>query len=205
MASFFHIAPTQTQLRDLQRALGTAARDTEKILRGAVHDTAKQLRTHISGRIRDHVTIKKQDVDQYIRIFRYTGAQARVSISESQRVPLKYFAARQNKVGVTYKIKKTEARQTAPSAFLVAKLGGHAFRRFGQRIRQRGGRYAGQLRQKIVRLHGPSPWAVFRAAGLEPDALQAGESLLQKNLDRRTNLLLLRLAGKVATPKYEST
>lgn len=206
MARYYTIAPVETQLREVERALGAVSRDVDKILRGAVKDTAKQLRTRISNKIREQVVIKKKDVDQYIRIFEYQGAaQARVSISESARVPLKYFAARQNRVGVTYKIKKAEARQTVPSGFIVDKLGGHVFKRItGSKRRQPGGRYQGQLREKITRLHGPSPWAVFQAAGLEADALQACGELLSKNIDRRVNLVLLRLAGKVKTPGYEA-
>jgi hypothetical protein len=204
VAQFFSIAPNASQLQAVEAALGVVSRDVDKVLVAAVKDTARQLRTRISAKIRDRVVIKKKDIDRYLSIYHYKGVpQAKVSISESARVSLKYFAARQSKAGVTYKINKTDSRKTVPGAFLVSKLGGHAFRRIGLRRRQPGGRYAGQMRQKIAKLFGPSPWGVFVEAGLEPQTATEADSLLQTNIDRRTNLLLLRLAGKVATPNYE--
>lgn len=165
-------------------------------LAGALYDTAKRIRTDMSGRIREHVAIKKQDVDKYIEINRPTADRlaAGVILRKSERIPLKYFGARQTKKGVTYKIAKSAeaaalmrnpkrtagnpsktGRERIPDAFgpNIPRLGGNVFKRIGK------------SRLPIVKLHGPSAWGVFVRLGLRKQLKKDAQAYLNDRLQRR--------------------
>jgi hypothetical protein len=189
------IKPREAQLRHMRKLLGKdMPQYMDKSLVAAVNDTTKQLRTRISSKIRDRVGIKKKDIDQHIKATRATATpEATVTLDESERLPLKYFGARQTRAGVAYRISKTAGRKVVPDAFGpaggkrpgVAKLGFHVYRR------------TGTARLPIIKLYGPSPWGVFKEADLERETASEGATLLENNVRRRLNLMQLRLEGKV--------
>lgn len=170
-----------------------------KVLAAAVNDTAKQEKTQISAAIREKVNIKKKDIDPSITFTRATpdNPGSVLTLAKSKRLPLKYFGARQNARGVTYQIDKNGGRVLREHAFIVKSLGGHVFLRKGDPRPAKKGRYAGKMRQAIIKLFGPSPWGVFIKAGLEKITVTNCRDLLRKSLDRRVKFELLKKSGAI--------
>lgn len=126
----------------------------------AAKRVAGQARTHISKEIRTHINVKAKDLKNQLKIDRKKDG-ASITLKESERLPLKYFGAVQNASGVKYRISKTGSRGFVPSAFIVNKLGGHAFLREGGKVKMTKGRHSGKMRQRIYKLMGASAWGAF--------------------------------------------
>lgn len=181
------------RLAALRRDLKGIARGVEKVVVGAVNDTAKEVATStknpksILKQITDKVRIKAGAVRKVIKLSRANKSHpsAAITLSETERLGLKDFGARQTKKGLSYRIEKAGARKKVPSGFLVAKLGGHAFKRLGKK------------RLPIRKLEGPSPWGVFMAAGGPAIAEADAAVRLEKNLDQRLQFVLLKAQGKI--------
>ena len=80
----------------------------------------------------------------------------KVTLPHERRLPLRDFAARQIKTGVSYKLDSRKGRELAPGAFQGPKPGvmkvswkGRVFKRTTKK------------RLPIVQLHGASPWGIF--------------------------------------------
>lgn len=161
-----------------------------KIEAQAVNDTAKQTQTAIARGISKRVMIKVGDAKRHIRRTKATAANpnAAVVLSESQRITLRQFGAKQIRRGVSYKIARDQPRQTIKSAFgpNIDKLNNQVFvRRDKRRLPIDGPK------------RGPSPWGVFVMSDLEPEVLQLSGEQLEKNMERRLNVALLRRQGKI--------
>ena len=188
--SAFDIQVDDSDLTELEHVAGVTQKQLQRAFAGANNDTAKQLRTRISSRIRGEVVIKKRDVDKLLPIARATPSkpESSVTMEESRRPSLKAFGARQTRRGVTYRIKRGGKRKRIASAFgpNIDRLGGNVFVRVGK------------SRLPIAQRRGPSPWGVFTENNwTEPTEKEAAE-LQEKNIERRANLLWLRLTGEVA-------
>jgi hypothetical protein len=97
---------------------------------------------------------------------------------------------------VTYRINKVGGRKLVKSAFIVDSLGGHVYRR------QQRGLLArlfgtGKGRLPIFKLFGPSAGAVAEAQHVDTDTTKILEPELEKNFDRRVNVLLLKAQGAI--------
>lgn len=175
------------KLREVERLLSGIKRGLPKAMAGAVNDTAKKTKTDISTEIRRKVAIKKRDIDPHIRRTRATVGKpsAKITLSESTRLPLKYFGARQTKKGVTYKIDKAGGRKLIPGAFISQKMGGHVFVRVGAK------------RFPLRKPMGLSPWGTFVKLGMEDRISAVSLHILHTNLDRRVRFLLLKAGGQI--------
>ena len=78
-----------------------------------------------------------------------------------------YFGARQTKRGTTVRIKRGGGRKLIQSAFIATMPSGliQVWVRYGERQTARGGRYAGQKRQRIRQLFTISPGKMFEIEG----------------------------------------
>lgn len=110
----------------------------EKILKATVrtlNKLMKKSRTAISKAVRSEYTIKAKDLKRatYIqKANRYKMVAA--IIVKGHRIPLMYFSAKQNKKGVSVRIKKSTGRKTIRSAFIAVMNSGHVgvFQRVGK-------------------------------------------------------------------------
>lgn len=189
MAGAVEVIVSKRKLAALQRTLRDVPGGLNKALVGAVNDTAMATKRQMASAIYDRIMIKKKDISPHIRVKRAHKSRpsATVSLSETHRLSLKRFGARQIKSGVSYKIERKGARQRIPGAFgpNIAALGGHVFRRVDATSR------------RIIKLRGPSPWGVYVKAGIAPQTEAAAMALLHKNLDQRANFLLLKHTGAI--------
>jgi hypothetical protein len=125
----------------------------EKAFKRAAGRVATQGRTAISKGIRQNINIKAGDLREQIKVDRHKQG-ASITLKETDRISLKYFGAKQNKKGVTYKINKGKGRGFIKSAFVSQKLYGHVFKRVGKN------------RLPINKLMGASAWGVFVVRGM---------------------------------------
>lgn len=187
----------EQQLAEVTELLKEIKNGVPKALSGAINDTAARQRTRISADIRGKVNIKKRDIDGHITIKKATvkNPSGWVKLQSSRRLSLSYFGGRQTKTGIAYKIDKAGGRQAIAGGFLVAKrhlknappdaTGTISFRRQGKK------------RLKIVALKGPTAYAVFLKAGLLERTERDTAALLQVNVGRRVNMLILKHKGVI--------
>ena len=198
----------ETQIRNVAGIVRAVGRNVGRaVLAPAINATAKELGkssknpNSVSRLIRRQVNIKKRDIDKHIGIERATDRRptGRVTLSESKRIELKYFGARQTRSGVTYKIPRAGGRSRIACGFgpEIPRLGGQVFVRVGPKRRMERGRYAGKMRQPIVKRFGPSPWGVFVLAKLLKFAVEDAQERLDKNIERRVDFILRRAAGEI--------
>ena len=193
-----NVAVDARKLDEITRMLADIKGGVPKALVGAVNDTARNTVTQISKAIRERVNIKKKDIDNKIRRTTATPSRmhARITLSETQRLGLKYFGAKKYDAkgkgakkqigGVSYQIDRRTGRKRAPGAFIGGqRLGGQVFKRLGK------------SRKGIIKLQGISPWGAFVMSGMRKKTHAEATALLEKNLDRRVNFLILKHSGAI--------
>ena len=197
----------------LRAMLASSEKSPQKLkqnIAGALYDGAKFCRTDMSRQIREHVHIKKKDVDEHIHIDRPDAKRlvAGVTLRKTDRIPLKDFGARQTKQGVTYKIaksaeaaalmKRAGTNYTNPPAKTKGKRKGKAPSQngrgrvpsgFGPNVPRLGGhvfkRVPGATRLPIIKLYGPSAWGVFVRLKLRKKTAKAVLAYVMDRLERR--------------------
>jgi len=177
-----------TGIKELRAALNGTTRQLPKELATAVNATAKKVSSEMSKQVRTELVVKAADVKKVLKVRRKATQQsigAVVQLSESARLPLKYFNASQKRTGVSYKISKTDGRRTAPGAFISAKLGGHAFKR------------TGKARLPITKLYGASPGGVYTKKHMEIKTIRDGSTELTKQINKRIRFILLKKQGLI--------
>lgn len=187
----------EVQLSRLVKAVGDARKSLPRELSAAINATAKKTRLDIGRKIRNEIAVKKAVVESKIKLVRQAAPQslgAQVTLQESARIPLRDFGARQTKAGVSFKISKKGKRATVQGAFqgprpgvMNVKWRGRVFKRVGKE------------RLPIVQLFGPSPWGVFTVKRMTPAQKQDIEAELEKQIERRINLNILRANKLVST------
>jgi len=106
--------------------------------------------------------IKRSLIRLAVGLVRARKWELRAEVTARGRpIPLRDYDAKQVAAGV--RVKVMQERKIIPGAFIVDRLGGHVFERFGERVNRKtaGGRKI--LAQKIRKLFGPSiPTAFLR-------------------------------------------
>jgi hypothetical protein len=127
------------------------------ILRSAVGEEARRFRTQASRAVREELNLSKAAVDKTISV-RVDGDGAEVRV-DRVAVPLKEYNPRQTKAGLLVKVRKNAPAELLKGAFLVAKLGDHAF--------ERGSRKVPPRPMRRVRKRGPSGKVISSALPIE--------------------------------------
>lgn len=183
------------QLNKLREAVGKAKKSFGKELAGAINAVSKKTKLQIGRDIRATVAMKKDEAERPLSI-RATATpenlKAIVTLKKTKRLGLRHFGARQDKRGVSYKISKTGGRKRVDGGFQGPKPGvmrvkwkGNAFKRVGA------------SRLPIVQLKGVSAFGAYAKNELAGPQVEAIQSELTKQMDRRINLNVLRANGLV--------
>jgi len=120
-------------------------RDIPKVVGRSLDRTGKSVMALFSRRIRQRINLKKSVVDKSLKTRRSSEIQNLVALAlgrayvelivSGRPIPLRDFAARQVKRGVTYSIRRGGGRKQytalGQQAFIVRSLGGHVFVRRG--------------------------------------------------------------------------
>jgi hypothetical protein len=164
-------------LKRLSTALGNSKKKIRKEMAIVLNAVAKRTQNTLAKEISKELATSQKSIKQTIKVTKKASSvdlAAKVSQDKSDRIPLKYFAAKQNKTGVSYKISKTKGRKTVKSAFVSDKLGRHVYKR------------RAKTRLPIDKLHGPSPWGVTVKNELAKKIVnQDVEPELVKQIERR--------------------
>lgn len=185
------------QIKRLKDAVGKARKSLPKELAAAINETAKQGRTQMGRNIRSVVNMSKKTAEKALKVKeKATAANLRgvISLGKEQRkgFGLQHFGGRQNKKGVSYRISKTGGRKMVAGAFMGPKPGQLAPKLYGGVFKR-----VGKSRLPIVKLYGVSPFAAYAKNDFtKPDAVFITKGL-QKNIERRINLNVLRANGLV--------
>ena len=181
------------QLTRLREATGEAKKSFTKELAGAINAVSKKTKLQIGRDIRKTVAMKKDESEKPLSIRAKATEQnltAIVTLKKTKRLGLRHFGARQDKRGVSYKINKKGGRSRADGAFQGPKPGvmktswkGNAFKRVGA------------SRLPIVMLKGVSAYGAYAKNELSGPQVEAIESELAKQMDRRIKLNVLRASG----------
>ena len=184
------------QLTALRKACGEAKKSFAKELAAGINATTKATRTQISKDIRSVVAMKKKDVDAKLKITSKATAQnpvGHVVLEAGRREGLQYYDARQDKRGVSYKIKPGGGRSRVNGSFmgptpgvLAPKLNGGVFKR------------AGSTRLPIVKLYGVSAIGAWLKNDFTADTIGFISKGLEKQMERRIKLNVLRANGLVS-------
>lgn len=171
----------------LTNAVNSIAKDLKKNLAVAINETSKTGKAGIAKKIAAELAVAQKTIKEQIKNTRAsaTNLTSNLQLRETKRVSLKYFGARQTKVGVSYKISKTRGRKTIRGAFISTKLHGHVFTR------------RGKARLPIDKKFGPSPWGVFVVNKMTKKQEEELIIELEKRVERRIRFLTLKAQGKI--------
>lgn len=166
-------------IEELQASLAGLGSNIAKELGIITWKTGKKCESIVAKRIYAELNTTQKVIKANISIKR-GKTRATVSLAKSNRISLKEFKPRQNKVGVTAKVSRSKGAKMIPSAFQGPKPGtiktswkGNAFKRVGK------------SRLPIVKLKGPSPWGVFVKNDMLPITVEETQVELQKQLRER--------------------
>lgn len=161
-----------------------------KALARAMRRTGERSRTIMTREVRKEYNVKATDIKNTIRIKRNTSGRVIGIILESKgnRLPFAYFAPKQNAIGTSIKIKR--ARKMIPSSF-IAKL------RYDMAVAKR----EGKKRLPIQELYTISIPEMLGAKNVTDAALKAIDEELGQRIVSELNYQVLRLTGKVPTPR----
>lgn len=187
----------ETQMKRLLDATKRAKKKFTKELAGAINQVSKKTKLEMGRDIRAEVTLKKNEAEKPLSIRAKATPQsltAVVSLKKTKRLGMRHFGARQDKRGVSYKISKKGGRKRVNGAFQGPRPGvmktswrGNAFKRVGP----------GRL--PIVQLKGVSAYGVYKKNELSGPQVKRVEAELQKQIERRIDLNILRAEGLVKT------
>ena len=163
----------------------------------AVNITAGKTTGGIAKQVATELATAQKNIKKTIKIKKKAKEQSRtqvavVSQTQTKRIPLRDFGARQNKSGVSYKVSKSKGRQTVDGAFQgpspkVRKVS------WRNRVFKR----VGKSRLPIQQLFGPSPWGVLVKNNMKKPIVDDSDRELIKQIKRRIRFLKLKESGAI--------
>lgn len=192
-------------LAELERDYRRASRKTARAEASAVRRTGTTIRARQSRKIRERVNLKAAVVKKSIQIVaKPTAANPRVTFEVREKgISLIEYGARQTRRGVTVKVLKTSgrklvhARGEGGTPFIAAGLGANrqVFARTGApKRRMKSGRYAGQLREPIAKLWGPSVYSQYT----RKEVLKTGDDTWKERLPIELDRAIQHALGALA-------
>lgn len=181
-----------TGLKETRAALQAVTNNLKKEMAIVSWKAAQKGKSLIAKDITQELAVPQKIVRNEVSATRVGGRDAEVVLKKSRRIPLRDFGARQNKIGVTYRISKTRGQTTLAGAFQGPRPGviksswkGNVFKR------------KGKARMPIRKARGVSPWGSFvKRRRIEP----VGEQIqyeLRKQLRERVRYLTLKKQGVI--------
>ncbi len=185
------ISVNPAHVKRIEQNLANVVSNVKKEKNIAAWKAARKGESAIAKEVTSELATKQKTVKQHIRKKRLSFG-ASVALKKSARIPLKDFGARQKKVGVSYRISKSEGRKTIPGAFqgprpgvMKASWKGNVFKRVGK------------ARLPIVKLYGPSPWGVLRVSNRTSNVREIIQAEFIKQLADRLRYQRLKKSGAI--------
>lgn len=176
-------------------------RDLPKVIGRSLTRTAASGKSFLSKNLRQRINLKKSDIDQAIATRRsneigsltalaFGRAWFEVRVS-GKPIPLKAFAARQTRKGVTFKVsrignRRVYVRQGQPG-FIVNSLGGHVFVRKGPEP-------PGPPKAPIHKVYGPSLPQYFSTRRVRDEEIAHVRDFWSREVIRNARFALQRRA-----------
>ena len=200
------------KLKELRASVDKAGKSFPKELAGAINQVGRKTRLDMGREVRKVIAVKKKPSERHIKVVSKATAehlQTVVTLSKGKkpyRPGLQDFGAKQHGSGVSYRISKTGGRKTVKGAFMGPKPGvlapwlyGGVYKRTGgAKTKARKGRYAGKMREPIIKLNGVSVYAAYKKNNLTGPQIKTINAELAKEMDRRIKLNILRANGLVS-------
>ena len=203
----------RSKLESLSKAVKNAGKNMPKEIAAAINQVSKKTRLDMGREVRKVIAVSKEASERHIKVLSKASPEsleAMVTVQKGnkpRRPGLQHFGARQNGSGVSYKISKTGGRKTIRGAFMGPKPGvlapglyGGVYKRTGgPKTKAKKGRSIGKMREPIIKLNGVSVWAAYKKNNLTGPQMKAIAIELNKQIDRRIKLNILRASGLVKT------
>lgn len=178
------------KLKQLQKALRDAPKKFPQQLNSAINATVSRGKNIVAGKIagpKGELTTPRKNVANSFETQKSTKQTltGHIFVRKSARLSLKYFKAKQNKKGVSYRISKKEGRKSIPGAFIVNTYGGHVYKRPTKQ------RPTGKQKR------GPSPWGVYLKGRFDRKVKKELRKELHSQIKRRIRTLKLRQQGRI--------
>ena len=188
------IAISAKGLSGLTNAVNSIAKDLKKNLAVAINETSKTGKAGIAKKIAAELAVAQKTIKEQIKNTRASATMLRsnLQLRKSNRISLRYFGAKQNKAGVSFRISKTKGRKIIQGAFQGPRPGAVNVRWRGNVFKR-----AGKARLPIVKLQGPSPWGVFAVNRMTKKQEEELRIELEKRVERRIRFLTLKAQGKI--------
>lgn len=187
----------QRKVNELSKVLKGSDKKVRRQLVIAVNATSRKTTGGIAKQVATELATAQKNIKKTIKVKQKAGKTQKVptaivSQTETKRIPLRDFGARQNKKGVSYKISKSKGRKTIQGAFQGPKPGvmkagwrGRVFKRVGK------------SRLPIQQLFGASPWGVFVKNKMKKPVVKESKQELIKQIERRIRFLKLKESGAI--------
>lgn len=168
------------------------------IITRALQDTVRRSQAEINRSVRARLRIKLADVRSVVR-----ARMPRQGIGElageisirRDTIPAKQYPHKDVRPrGVTVRWRKDREPMTMRHWFIVRSIGGHIFARSGIKKRATKGRYAGKMRETIVRQAGPT--VINQVVELMPHLMEFSRRTFADQVQRR----VVRESARLARP-----
>jgi len=193
------------------QALSESLKGNAKLLKRdinvALNNTAKHLQSQWAKEIGKDVALAQKEIKKTLRreIAKEAEPTAAVVQKKEKRLPLKSFKPTFNRSGVSYRAYKGKGRTTLKDSFIPGRrgsstlvaFGGHVFTRQGAKRLMTKGRYAGKMRQPIVKRFGPSAFDTTNKFEIPKKLMNLSRQRLLDELGKRVRFRTLKASGAI--------
>jgi gas vesicle protein len=183
-------------IQKLSELLKNNAKKIRKEIYIALNETAKNLQSQWAKEIGQELAVAQKEIKKTLRReIAKEGGELKSSVTQNKdkRLPLKLFKPSFTKTGVTYRAYKEKDRLKLRNSFIPGQrgrytsvaFGGHVFTRQGAKRLMTKGRYAGKMRQPIVKRYGPSAFDTTKKFEISKTLTNKAQERLIYELNKR--------------------